>query len=101
MVIQRSLQSDSLAKYHQMKHRVIIYTKDNCPYCVQAKSLLSLKDQSYTEMKIGSDLSREEFMEIFPNVKTVPFIIINEERIGGYDRLVEYYDRPEQQFLAE
>jgi glutaredoxin len=52
-------------------------------------------------MKIGSDLSREEFMEIFPNVKTVPFIIINEERIGGYDRLVEYYDRPEQQFLAE
>lgn len=81
--------------------RVIIYTKDNCPYCVQAKNLFSLKNQPYQEMKIGVDLTREEFIEIFPDVKTVPFIIIGEEKVGGYDRLVEYYARPEQRFLAE
>ena len=85
----------------QMSHRVIIYTKDNCPYCVRAKNLFSEKGVTYQEMKIGGDLSREEFMEIFPDVRTVPFIIINEERIGGYDNLVEYYNRPEQHFLAE
>ena len=84
-----------------MTHRNIIYTKDNCPYCVQAKNLFSLKGETYQEMKIGVDLTREEFMEIFPDVKTVPFIIIDEERVGGYDRLVEYYNRPEQQLLAE
>jgi glutaredoxin 3 len=84
-----------------MRHRNIIYTKDNCPYCVQAKNLFSLKGETYQEMKIGVDLTREEFMEIFPDVKTVPFIIIDEERVGGYDRLVEYYNRPEQQLLAE
>lgn len=84
-----------------MRHRNIIYTKDNCPFCVQAKNLFSLKGETYQEMKIGVDLTREEFMEIFPDVKTVPFIIIDEERVGGYDRLVEYYNRPDQQFLAE
>lgn len=81
--------------------KVIIYTKDNCPYCVQAKNLFSLKNESYEEMKIGVDLTREEFVSIFPNVKTVPFIIIDGEEVGGYDRLVEYYARPEQHFLAE
>lgn len=84
-----------------MRHKNIIYTKDNCPFCVQAKNLFSLKGETYQEMKIGVDLTREEFMEIFPDVKTVPFIIIDEERVGGYDRLVEYYSRPERTFLAE
>jgi glutaredoxin len=52
-------------------------------------------------MKIGEDLSREDFMKIFPNVRTVPFIIINGEEVGGYDKLIEWYARPEREFLAE
>ncbi len=82
-------------------NKIIIYTKDNCPYCVQAKNLFNLKGQSFEEMKIGVDLTREEFINIFPEVKTVPFIIIDGENVGGYDRLVEYYNRPERSFLAE
>ena len=82
-------------------NKVIIYTKDNCQYCVQAKNLFNVKGQAYQEMKIGDDLTREEFINIFPDVKTVPFIIIDGEKVGGYDRLVEYYARPEQHFLAE
>lgn len=84
-----------------MSKNIIIYTKDNCPYCVQAKNLFTNKGQQYIEMKIGKDLSREEFMGIFPEVKTVPFIIIDGEKVGGYDRLIEYYERPERSFLAE
>jgi glutaredoxin len=84
-----------------MNKNVIIYTKDNCPFCVKAKEQLSQKNQIYTEMKIGEDLSREDFMEIFPNVRTVPFIIINGEKVGGYDKLIEWYARPEREFLAE
>ncbi len=84
-----------------MNKNVIIYTKDNCPFCVKAKEQLSQKNQIYTEMKIGEDLSREDFMEIFPNVRTVPFIIINGEEVGGYDKLIEWYARPEREFLAE
>lgn len=80
---------------------ILVYTKDNCPFCDQAKTLLRMKDQRFQEMKIGLDITREEFVDIFPDVRTVPFIIINGEQVGGYDRLVEYYNRPDQQFLAE
>jgi glutaredoxin 3 len=80
---------------------VIIYTKDNCHYCVQAKRLFEQKSQTYKEIRIGFDITREEFMITFPEVKSVPFIIIDGEQVGGYDKLSEWYNRPEQQFLAE
>lgn len=84
-----------------MNKSVIIYTKENCPFCVKAKEQFSQKNQTYTEMKIGEDLTRESFMGLFPKVRTVPFIIIDGEEVGGYDKLVEYYARPERSFLAE
>ena len=74
-----------------MSKHIVIYTKDNCPYCVQAKHYFSQKNETYHEMKIGVDLTREEFIEIFPDVKTVPFIIIDGEKVGGYDKLIEWY----------
>lgn len=75
---------------------VLVYTKDNCPYCVKAKALLAMKGVSYTESVIGVDILREDFMTLFPDVRTVPLIIINEVKVGGYDQLREYFDnRPE------
>lgn len=68
-------------------NKIIVYTKDNCPYCDRAKMLLDLKQLDYTQMKLGKDLTREEFMNLFPNVKTMPFIIIDDEHIGGYNEL--------------
>lgn len=84
-----------------MSKHVVVYTKDNCGYCVMAKQYLQSKKIHYHEMKIGSDLTREEFVSIFPEVKTMPFIIIDGEKVGGYDKLQEWAQRPEQQFLAE
>ena len=51
------------------------------------------KGHEYTEIKIGQDIMREEFIFTFPGVKTVPFIIINGEHIGGYDRLTEWFSK--------
>lgn len=99
MVTLKTLQTSTRVRM-QMSN-IIIYTKDNCPFCVKAKEFFSQKNELYTEMKLGEDLTREDFMSIFPEVRTVPFIIINGEKVGGYDRLVEYYSRPDQQFLAE
>lgn len=67
----------------------IVYTKDNCPYCVQAKHLLSKVGFEYSEVKIGVDITREEFLDTFPTAKTVPQIILNGERIGGYTELTK------------
>lgn len=80
---------------------VLIYTKDNCPYCDQAKALFRAKDQRFNESKIGIDISREDFMETFPDVKSVPLIIINGDKVGGYDKLTEWYRNNGQQLLSE
>ena len=79
---------------------VIVYSKDNCGYCDKAKNLLLSKGQTYTEVKLGQDIIREDFMSLFPEVKTMPFIIIDGQHIGGYTDLVEWYKNNPQQFLA-
>lgn len=83
-----------------MSKHIVLYTKDNCSYCVMAKQYLQSKGLKYNEMKLGVDLTREEFVTLFPEVKTMPFIIVDGEKVGGYDRLQEWASRPEQQFLA-
>lgn len=66
---------------------ILVYTKPNCPYCVKAKQLLTLKGKQYTEVVIGTDMLREDFMALFPEVRTVPLIIIDGNKIGGYEQL--------------
>ena len=66
-----------------------VFTKPDCPFCVQAKDLLSVKGFSYSEFELGKDLTREEFIEKFPDVKTVPYIIVGNNHVGGYKQLLE------------
>lgn len=72
--------------------KVTVYSKDNCPFCVKAKSLLQKSNIEFTEMKVGEDVTREELLAIIPNARSVPQIVINDKIIGGYDDLVEYLE---------
>lgn len=67
---------------------ITIYTKDNCPYCVKSKALLKSYGLEYTEIAIDRDISREDFLERFPTIRTVPQIIIDGEHVRGYQGLV-------------
>jgi glutaredoxin 3 len=69
-----------------------VYTLTNCAACVNAKRLLDSKDMPFTETVIGKDILREEFVELFPEQKTAPLIIIDGVKIGGHDELKEYLD---------
>jgi len=75
---------------------VLIYTKPDCIYCEQAKLLLSEKNMSYDESRIGRDILREHFKELFPDQKTAPLIFIEGQKIGGYEQLVEYFNNKPQ-----
>lgn len=71
---------------------IIVYTKETCGYCVQAKNLLNNLGLEYTEKKLSDFSSIESLIEdIGKNVKSMPQIKINGELIGGYNQLKEYY----------
>ena len=71
--------------------QIILYSKNNCGYCVKAKNLLKNLGLEYTEKKF-EDFSDVEklFEDIGKNVTSMPQIKINGELIGGYNQLVEY-----------
>ena len=69
---------------------IVVYTKQNCGSCIKAKALLSQKEIEYTEVSIDDDVTRGIFVEQFPDVRTVPFIIIDDVKVGNYEQLVEY-----------
>lgn len=67
--------------------KVIIYSKENCPYCDWAKQLLDSKKISYQEIRIDLDPDKRAEMERLSGRRTVPQIFINDKSIGGFDDL--------------
>jgi len=71
--------------------QIILYSKNNCGYCVKAKNLLEILGLEYTEKKFEDFSSTEKlFEDIGKNVRSMPQIKINGELIGGYNQLIEY-----------
>lgn len=67
---------------------VIIYTKDYCPYCIKAKTLLSRKKAAFSEIDITHDERlQKEMIEKSGGRRTVPQIFINGQAVGGCDDL--------------
>ncbi len=73
---------------NNMKH-VTIYTKDYCPYCVKAKSLLTHKGVSnVAEIDITHDEKlQQEMINKSGGRRTVPQIFIGDTHVGGCDEL--------------
>jgi glutaredoxin 3 len=67
--------------------KAIVWSKDHCPYCVQAKALLEQKGVEFEERKIGDGWTKEQLLEAVPNARTVPQIFLNDELVGGFTEL--------------
>lgn len=67
---------------------IVIYTKDYCPYCTKAKTLLQRKGQSFKEIDItGDEKLQQDMVAKSGGRKTVPQIFINGAPVGGADDL--------------
>ncbi len=53
----------------------IVYTKDNCPACVQLKTKLTLEGVDFVEVHLGKDMTIEAFKDKFPTVRSVPHVV--------------------------
>jgi glutaredoxin len=67
--------------------KAIVWSKDHCPYCVQAKQLLTIKGIEYEEKKIGEGYTKEDLLEAVPEARSVPQIFLDGELIGGFTEL--------------
>ena len=77
-----------------------VYSKPNCPFCDQAKALLTAKNLPYQEfiLDVGQErelgktyVDRDEVLSTFPGARTMPQIAVLEDgnlkRIGGFQEL--------------
>jgi|TARA_B100001093_G_scaffold467279_1_gene486355 glutaredoxin 3 len=67
---------------------VIVYSKNMCGYCVQAKNWLKNKGVEFKEINIEEQPEAREFI-IGEGHRTMPQIYIDGSSIGGYDKLVK------------
>jgi glutaredoxin 3 len=67
--------------------KVVIYTKENCPYCRMAKELFSARHVAFDEIHVDQDANKLDDMIRLSHRRTVPQIFINDQPIGGYDDL--------------
>lgn len=67
--------------------KAIVWSKYHCPYCDQAKALLTSKGIQFEEKKIGDGYTKEELLEAVPNARTVPQIFLDGELVGGFNEL--------------
>ena len=72
---------------------VIIWSKYHCPYCDQAKELLTRKGIKFEERKIGDGFTKEDLLESIPNARAVPQIIIEGTVLGGFTELKKYFEK--------
>ena len=67
--------------------KAIVWSKENCPYCVQAKALLTLKEFEVEERNINKDWTKEQLLEAVPDARTLPQIFLGDKYIGGFTEL--------------
>jgi glutaredoxin 3 len=67
--------------------KAIVWSKYQCPYCDQAKALLTSKGIQFEERKIGDGWTKEDLLEAVPTARSVPQIFLNDELIGGFTEL--------------
>jgi glutaredoxin-related protein len=70
--------------------KAIVWSKDSCPFCDQAKNLLKLKGIEFEEKRIGHEFTREDLLEAVPTARTVPQIFLDNELIGGFIELQKH-----------
>lgn len=56
---------------------IVVYSKENCPACTALKARLTKDGESFTEIVVGVDMPREEFLEKFPQARMMPYLVFN------------------------
>ena len=67
--------------------KAVVWSKDACPFCVQAKALLESRGIEFEERNVSKDWTKEKLLEAVPNARTLPQIFLDDAHIGGFTEL--------------
>lgn len=68
--------------------KAIVWSKDACPFCVQAKALLESQGIDFEERNImAGTWTKEQLLEAVPNARTLPQIFVDDKLVGGFTEL--------------
>jgi glutaredoxin len=70
--------------------KAVVWSKNQCPFCDQAKALLKQRGIEFEEKKIGEGYTREDLLESVPTARTVPQIFLDDKLIGGFTELKQH-----------
>jgi|TARA_B100001105_G_scaffold247107_1_gene231455 glutaredoxin len=71
---------------------ITIYGKTACGFCDAAKQLCETRGYKYKYKQLDKDFTREDIIKTFPGARTFPQIIVNDDKIGGYEQLIQYIE---------
>jgi len=71
--------------------KAIVWSKNACPFCVQAKALLESKGIEFEERNVQEDWTKEQLLEAVPAARTLPQIFLDDNYIGGFTELHKHF----------
>lgn len=66
---------------------VVVYCKDYCPYCTNAKQLLTSRGIPFKEIDLSENPDEMRALVQRTGMKTVPQVFFGDRLIGGYTEL--------------
>jgi len=77
--------------------KAVVWSKNGCPYCVEAKALLQSKGVEIEERNLTEGKwTKQQLLVDFPSATTVPQIILDGDKIGTFQDLKQYYEKDTQ-----
>ena len=70
--------------------KALVWSKDACPFCVQAKALLESRGIEFEERNVSTDWTKEQLLEAVPNARTLPQIFLDDKLVGGFAELRQH-----------
>ena len=73
-----------------MSSKFYVYSKDGCGFCDKLTGFMDSKGITYEKFILGSDFTKEEFINKFGHNSTFPQVFHNNQNIGGMKDTVRY-----------
>ncbi|QJT71107.1 glutaredoxin domain-containing protein [Vibrio phage vB_VcorM_GR11A] len=66
----------------EQQNKIVMYSKDNCPQCDNAKAILAKQGLDVEVKKLGVDFEREFMLSRFPAARSYPQFDLNDKPVG-------------------